>query len=116
MTTNTQIHETRGFPRTQPRGAMPPRKTIQPRNIAIGEVRGFPGAGVEECRPWIPGVTGPHGWYDSEAVHKIVAERQARIDTITDRIITGIYSTGALAIGGFLYWTLTVLVLPVING
>lgn len=116
MTTKTQIRETKEFPRTKLHGAMPPRKTIEPRNIAIGEVRGFPGAGSEVCRPWIPGVTGPNGWYDSEAVNKLVVERQARIDAVTDRIVGGIYFTGTVAMGGLLFWVLSVLVLPVIGG
>lgn len=109
MTTTTQIQPTKGFPRAEVKQAAPARDTSTLREIGIGEVRGFPGAGNQECQEWIPGVTGPYGWYDSAAIQALADQRQARWETITSRIVFGIHFTGFVACAYIAYWTLNVL-------
>ena len=108
MTTQTTIRTSRGFPRVE---ALTPE---QLRAIGIHEVRGYPRAETTEVREWIPGVTGPHGWYDDEAVRRIAEERNIRIGKITDRIVGVIILSGVGMGLSFFYWLYVNILEPIV--
>lgn len=84
-------------------------------HLAHGPALGFPSANTSTVREWVPGVTGPYGWYDSHAAQALVDERQEDIERLVHRIRTGIHFTGFLGIVGYLTWLTTAIVMPVLS-
>jgi hypothetical protein len=111
ITLNQKTENNFSFIPTPVRGA--PSRTIEKRNIEISPVHNFLEVDDRECQNWVPGVTGPYGWYDVDAVVAFNEVQAAQAQRVEQRFMFIPYSLG-LSFAGYAAWYLTTQILPIL--
>lgn len=112
--TTPAVLDRKGFPQADRGTSTPTVATPATRSIGIGEPRGYPKNGLA-CQEWIPGVTGPYGWYDPQALAALDEERIAHVEKVAGIAVNSIYTVGAALCVGWLSWVTLNIVIPVLS-